>query len=128
MTKRQEDDPLAYDTRKPIDQLAQEMAEDALFGRNEDAVDRELAAVRNAFRAKPISADDYELNDRAREILEGLDPAVTRSDVTIHAAEGVSEDLQESLLSVIREHPDLWFVEAKTKDGKSVLIHRGPHP
>lgn len=73
-------------------------------------------------------ASEYELNDRAREILEGLDPVITRSDVAIHAAEGVSEDLQENLLVVLREHPDLWFVEAKTKDGKTVLIHRGPHP
>jgi len=73
-------------------------------------------------------ANNHELNDRAREIIESLDPVILRSDVTIHAAEGVSEDLQESLLSVLREHPDLWFVEAKTKDGKSVLIHRGPHP
>ncbi len=71
---------------------------------------------------------DHERNDRAREILEDLDPIITRSDVAIDASEGVSEDLQESLLAVLRDHPDLWFVQAKSKDGKSVLIHRGPHP
>jgi uncharacterized membrane protein len=72
--------------------------------------------------------NEYDLDDHAREILEGLNPVITRGDVAIHAAEGVSEDLHEALLTVLREPPDLWFVGAKTKDGKTVLIHRGPHP
>ncbi|MBY3314674.1 hypothetical protein [Rhizobium laguerreae] len=66
--------------------------------------------------------------DHAIEILQDIVPTIPRDDVTIHADETASEDLQETLLAVLREHPELWFVDAKTKDGKSILIHRGPHP
>ncbi|AYM66180.1 hypothetical protein G6L68_25180 [Agrobacterium fabrum] len=72
--------------------------------------------------------NEYELNDRAREILQELDPVIPRSDVTIHADEAISEDLHEAVLAVLAQYPELWFIEAKTKDGKTVLVHRGPHP
>jgi uncharacterized membrane protein len=72
--------------------------------------------------------DEYKLTDRALEILREIEPVVPRSDVTIHADEAVSEDLQEAVLAVLAQHPEVWFVEARTKDGKAVLVHRGPHP
>jgi hypothetical protein len=34
MTKRRAPDPLGYDTSKPFDEVAKEMAEDAIAGRN----------------------------------------------------------------------------------------------
>lgn len=72
--------------------------------------------------------DEYENTDRMREILQGMDPVIPRSDVQIFADEATSEDLQEAVLAVLSQHPELWFIEAKTKDGKSILVHRGPHP
>lgn len=40
------DDPLGYDTRRPFRAVARQMAEDALAGWRDDAVDAELVAVR----------------------------------------------------------------------------------
>ncbi len=57
--------------------------------------------------------EDYELSDRAREILREMEPVIPRSDVTIHADEALSEDLQKALQTVLGAHPELWFIEAR---------------
>lgn len=38
------------------------------------------------------------------------------------------EDIKECVKAVLSNNPELWFIEARTMDGKTVLIHRGPHP
>lgn len=72
--------------------------------------------------------EEYESNDRVREILREIEPVIPRSDVTIHADEAISENLQEAVLTVLGQHPEVWFIETRTKDGKGILVHRGPHP
>ncbi|KQV82110.1 hypothetical protein [Rhizobium sp. Root1220] len=57
---RRHPDPLGYDTRRPFHEVAREMAEDALAGRNQDALDTELDAVRRRWR-RPRSSDGEEL-------------------------------------------------------------------
>ncbi|WP_426128260.1 hypothetical protein [Pararhizobium sp. PWRC1-1] len=79
------------------------MAADAIAGRNQDAVDWELAAFRKTFATKPISADDYERNDGAREIMQAIDPVIPHSGVAIHADEAISEDLQDAVLAVLAQ-------------------------
>ena len=44
--RRPADDPLGYDTSRSFRSVAQQMAEDALAGWREDAVETELTAVR----------------------------------------------------------------------------------
>ena len=50
---RPADDPLGYDTRRPFLEWAREMAEDALAGRHQAAIDAELAAVRRRWGLMP---------------------------------------------------------------------------
>ncbi|TCA17393.1 hypothetical protein E0H68_06360 [Rhizobium leguminosarum bv. viciae] len=47
---RRHPDPLGYDTRRPFHEVAKQMAEDALAGRHQDAVDAELEMVRKRWR------------------------------------------------------------------------------
>lgn len=43
---RRHPDPLGYDTQRRFNEVARQIAEDALAGRHQDAVDAELEAVR----------------------------------------------------------------------------------
>ena len=43
---RSADDPLGYDTRRPFHEWAREMAEDALAGRHQEAIDAEIERFR----------------------------------------------------------------------------------
>lgn len=49
---RAAEDTLGYDTRRPFSEVAKQMAEDALAGRHQDAVDAELEAVRKLWRRR----------------------------------------------------------------------------
>ncbi len=71
--------------------------------------------------------DEWQLDDVSVEILRGMDPVIPRSDVTIHADEAISEDLHEAVLAVLGQHPELWFIEAKTKDERRRLAAQGRH-
>lgn len=65
---------------------------------------------------------------RKPQLLQLVVPGYPLDDSNLIYDEEVPEDVREAIKAVLREYPELWFVEAKTKDGKSVLAHRGPHP
>lgn len=71
---------------------------------------------------------DDDLGRRKPQLLQLVVPGDQLEDINLVYDDEVPEDVREAIRAVLRDSPELWFVEAKTKDGKSVLAHRGPHP
>jgi len=51
-----------------------------------------------------------------------------RDDVTMLYSDDMPEELRKAAEKMMADHKDLWFVEIRDKNGKEIMVFRGPHP
>ncbi|MCQ9147713.1 hypothetical protein [Ochrobactrum sp. BTU2] len=72
-----------------------------------------------------MSKDTYD--ESAIELLRGLKKP-ERDDVTTLYSDDMPEELRRAAEKMMADHKDLWFVEIRDKNGKEIMVFRGPHP
>jgi len=72
-----------------------------------------------------MSKDTYD--ESAIELLHGLKKP-ERDDVTTLYSDDMPEELRKAAEKMMADHKDLWFVEIRDKNGKEIMVFRGPHP
>lgn len=102
-----EDDPLGYDTSGDFDSLARRMADDALSGRHEAAVEAELAALRERFGGGNVFAD-LGLPDPAVLLAKAdaalaIGTAIRERGLSIEEAAAVAGMEPDRLLAIVEE-------------------------
>ena len=51
-----------------------------------------------------------------------------RDDVTTLYSDDMPEELRKAAEKMVEDYKDLWFVEIRDKNGKEIMVFRGPHP
>ncbi len=51
-----------------------------------------------------------------------------RDDVTTLYSDDMPEELRKAAEKIVEDYKDLWFVEIRDKNGKEIMVFRGPHP
>lgn len=61
------------------------------------------------------------------ELLRGLKKP-ERDEVTTLYSDGMPLGLRRAAEKMMADHKDLWFVEIRDKNGREIMVFRGPHP
>ena len=72
-----------------------------------------------------MNEDTYD--ESAIELLRDL-AKPKRDDVTVLYSDDMPEELRKAAEKMVTDYKDLWFVEIRDKNGREIMVFRGPHP